>query len=686
MSEHVQLSLESFQSICNETVEKPILPLFAGKAIAAGALGLAFLAQPMAAEASTEVDRTDTTATVVLSKGETVVGELRKQGYTTPQALAKLPEVEALSNLDADKVRAGIDKVVLPIPPANSSPAGEVKYRIQPEDTLTKIAREHGTTIAAIVAVNPAITDPNLIRAGKDLIISAPAAPAVEKSAASAPAPSPEKQPPSPIAVENPAPAPVADQSPKLVTVAPPKKAPDTAPSTTLPPQPQPPKVEAAPPTTAPAPKPEIALPTTAPAPKVETTPPTTQPSAPKAETAPAVAPTQPPAAEVKMAPPLPSSKLNIANIKPMYGAEAVRIQDTVRYLVDKHGFSPKGAAYLAGSGLMESWLKTDVTGDQGEAKGLFGMTHGRAEGMPQDFYGQIDHAVNDMTIDQISVKKLVLQTLRDANASDNDVQLAIRWFERYNQNDDKPKDGIPDGQGRRFEFGAQIYSDIMTIIPAPTAPAEAAKPPVTTAPPTTAPPSTTIAPTTTAPPTTKAPTTTLPPTAQAPKLETQNAAAEHDKTQEIIAGFKHPYINKLTVTIEENGTATVEVKGEKVSIYIAQQLAEMVEASERDGINLIVFDGFRTKEEQLALRKINGCPNIWTSQPKDCKVETAKPGESNHEHDTGAIDFRYQQDGVIKTIENRSNPAFLWLKDNAKNYGFKNLPSEAWHWSPKGN
>ena len=50
--------------------------------------------------------------------------------------------------------------------------------------------------------------------------------------------------------------------------------------------------------------------------------------------------------------------------------------------------------------------------------------------------------------------------------------------------------------------------------------------------------------------------------------------------------------------------------------------------------------------------------------------------------HEQGkAIDFTYNG----RTIGSRSSPAFRWLRDNAGRYGFKNLPSEPWHWSTNG-
>ena len=46
------------------------------------------------------------------------------------------------------------------------------------------------------------------------------------------------------------------------------------------------------------------------------------------------------------------------------------------------------------------------------------------------------------------------------------------------------------------------------------------------------------------------------------------------------------------------------------------------------------------------------------------------------------AIDFTSSG----RLITSRSDPAFIWLRNNAATYGLYNLPSEPWHWSTNGN
>ncbi len=54
-------------------------------------------------------------------------------------------------------------------------------------DTLSRIARDAGTTVAELVALNPEITDPNLIRPGQEIRLPADAAP--DEAAPAVPAP-----------------------------------------------------------------------------------------------------------------------------------------------------------------------------------------------------------------------------------------------------------------------------------------------------------------------------------------------------------------------------------------------------------------------------------------------------------------------------------------------------------------
>ncbi len=124
----------------------------------------------------------------------------------------------------------------------------------------------------------------------------------------------------------------------------------------------------------------------------------------------------------------------------------------------------------------------------------------------------------------------------------------------------------------------------------------------------------------------------------------------------------------------------TTQVNGITVNKTIAYELQRMITDAAQDGIALS-GGGFRTKQQQIQLRVVNGCPDIWTAPASSCKVPTAIPGRSLHELGL-AVDFTVDN----KTIRDRTGPAFTWLTLHAAQYGLANLPSEPWHWSITGN
>lgn len=124
------------------------------------------------------------------------------------------------------------------------------------------------------------------------------------------------------------------------------------------------------------------------------------------------------------------------------------------------------------------------------------------------------------------------------------------------------------------------------------------------------------------------------------------------------------------------------------VNVSIAQNMANMVRAAQQAGINLTpVSSAYRTYDSQVDLRRSNGCPDISFSPASACSIDTARPGESNHEEGL-AIDFS----GIDKCPTksgNRcvapGNTKWEWLEANARQYGLNPLRTEAWHWSVTG-
>ncbi len=118
-------------------------------------------------------------------------------------------------------------------------------------------------------------------------------------------------------------------------------------------------------------------------------------------------------------------------------------------------------------------------------------------------------------------------------------------------------------------------------------------------------------------------------------------------------------------------------VGGILVHADIADQLAAMLEAAGADGITLTGW-GWRSHQRQIELRAQN-CADVWETPSSQCSPPTARPGHSRHESGK-AIDFHVRGSALT-----RSTPEFAWLKEHAADYGFFNLPSEAWHWSVDG-
>lgn len=120
-------------------------------------------------------------------------------------------------------------------------------------------------------------------------------------------------------------------------------------------------------------------------------------------------------------------------------------------------------------------------------------------------------------------------------------------------------------------------------------------------------------------------------------------------------------------------------VEGITVADSLARPLARLLADARADGVELSGW-GWRSTEQQRALRIRNGCPDVHSAPASACDTPTARPGHSRHELGQ-AIDFTYQG----RSIGSQSSPGYRWLAENAHKYGLKNLPSEPWHWSTDG-
>jgi LAS superfamily LD-carboxypeptidase LdcB len=125
-------------------------------------------------------------------------------------------------------------------------------------------------------------------------------------------------------------------------------------------------------------------------------------------------------------------------------------------------------------------------------------------------------------------------------------------------------------------------------------------------------------------------------------------------------------------------------INGVKVANLYKDKVIALIEAAAKDGVKIILRDGFRTFDEQQFLRERHLLPSLKSKYPQgsdgykniilngssnNFKPITGKPGFSNHQNGI-AYDF------VV------TNSMFRWMKRNAKNYGFvRTVKSEKWHW-----
>lgn len=129
---------------------------------------------------------------------------------------------------------------------------------------------------------------------------------------------------------------------------------------------------------------------------------------------------------------------------------------------------------------------------------------------------------------------------------------------------------------------------------------------------------------------------------------------------------------------VPQNRIHICNVQGIQVNVSIAHNLNKLINDARAAGINF-GGGGFRSYDQQRALRVAHGCPD--DSQPSSaCSPPTAPPGHSLHEKGL-AIDF-----SVGGSTISSGSPGFNWLVAHAREYGLQNLPSESWHWSINGS
>lgn len=118
----------------------------------------------------------------------------------------------------------------------------------------------------------------------------------------------------------------------------------------------------------------------------------------------------------------------------------------------------------------------------------------------------------------------------------------------------------------------------------------------------------------------------------------------------------------KLLVNIVGFGAEMEQITMDTLAPYL-----QLVEAAERDNIQISINSAFRTYARQAVLRR------LYESGEGN---RAAKPGRSNHQHGQ-AFD--------LNTLHNKfdgSDKVYEWLKRNAPQHGFiRTVSLESWHW-----
>lgn len=118
--------------------------------------------------------------------GDTMFEIARRFGVTLDALIQANPQIT-----NPDLIYPG-QEICVPVMPAPLPCPGGTLYVVKPGDTMFEIARMNGVSLAALIAANPQIPDPNLIYPGQTICIPGPA---MEKPV---PLPMPEPEMPAP--------------------------------------------------------------------------------------------------------------------------------------------------------------------------------------------------------------------------------------------------------------------------------------------------------------------------------------------------------------------------------------------------------------------------------------------------------------------------------------------------------
>ena len=107
----------------------------------------------------------------VVRPGDTLGSIAARFGVTVDDILRANPQIRDVNLIYPGMVLFIPGAAVGPPPRPTPPPRRTRPYIVQRGDTLSVIARRFGVTVADILAVNPQITDPNVLRVGQRIFI-----------------------------------------------------------------------------------------------------------------------------------------------------------------------------------------------------------------------------------------------------------------------------------------------------------------------------------------------------------------------------------------------------------------------------------------------------------------------------------------------------------------------------------
>src|SRR5574343_784355 len=112
-------------------------------------------------------------STITIQKGDTLSALAGKYGTSVNALLSANPQISnpnlIIAGASLNLPTASTPAASAPAIPAAPAATPVSSYTIKSGDTLSAIAKAQGTTIAELMKLNPSITNPNLIYAGKSL-------------------------------------------------------------------------------------------------------------------------------------------------------------------------------------------------------------------------------------------------------------------------------------------------------------------------------------------------------------------------------------------------------------------------------------------------------------------------------------------------------------------------------------